>query len=87
MSARELPGYLRGMTKGAVANVEDTGVDVRADLGALVSGETDAAALLASCLRGADADREQGWRDYVSTLASLAEVLRSVAPGPNGGAS
>lgn len=87
MSPRELPAYLRGMTEAALANIEETGSDVRADLGALVSGETDAAALLASCLRGADADREQGWRDYVSTLSSLAEVIRSVAPDAIGGAS
>lgn len=58
------------MSRAAATNVEETGVDVAADLAALRSGEHTAESLLAHCLDGADEDRVEGWRDYVSALVA-----------------
>jgi hypothetical protein len=48
--------------------------DVREDI-AKVAGGLSAEALLASCLQGADADREGGWHDYVDAVVAAAGVV------------
>ena len=58
------------LTLAALANVEETGTAVAADLDSLRSGLLTSAALLDACLDGAADDREQGWRDYVSALSA-----------------
>lgn len=55
-------------------NLEETGVDYWSDLEALRSGEHTAESLLAYCLDGADEDRVEAWREYVSAL--VGEVSR-----------
>lgn len=55
------------------AGFGQAGVD--RDVALLRSGEVDAAALLASCLRGVeDEDTAKGWRSYVKALELAAEV-------------
>lgn len=61
-------------TRAALDAIEETGVDPTDDLDALRCGRMTAADLLARCLDGADADRAEGWRDYVSALARCADV-------------
>lgn len=56
-------------TTAALENINETGTDWEADLARLNSGEVTRDELLAECLDGADADREQGWEDYVQALA------------------
>jgi hypothetical protein len=56
----------------AQANVEETGCDVAADIEAIRSGEHTRESLLAHCLDGAEQDREQGWREYVSAVSDAA---------------
>lgn len=59
-------------TPAALACIAETGADHAADLAALRAGRTTPAALLAHCLDGADDDRAEGWRDYVSALETAA---------------
>jgi hypothetical protein len=59
------------LTRVALLNVEETGINPSEDLESLLAGET-AESLLARCLDGADEDRVQGWREYVETLESEA---------------
>lgn len=66
-------------TRAALKNINETGTDVAADLADIRSGEHTAASLLAECLYGADPDREQGWRDYVSAVAAAAEPATAKA--------
>ncbi len=76
------PIIIAGVTLSLAAaqNVEETGVDVAADLDSLRSGLLTSAALLDACLDGAADDREQGWRDYVSALSAHLAAEGSVAP-------
>lgn len=60
----------------AMRVVEETRVDVAADLTALSTGERTAELLLAVCLEGADLDREQGWHDYVDALVVALDMLK-----------
>ncbi|MCA9536391.1 MAG: hypothetical protein KC593_22065 [Myxococcales bacterium] len=65
------------LTAAALANLEELGLDdddIRADVDALRTGKRTRDAFLAECLDGADEDREEGWRDYVSAVASAAGV-------------
>lgn len=62
-------------TPAALANIQETGCDPNADVAALRSGQYSIASLLTHCLDGADADREQGWRDYVSALADALDFV------------
>lgn len=55
-------------SKAAQENIDETSTDVAADLAALRSGQHTRESLLAHCLDGADDDRAEGWRDYVSAL-------------------
>lgn len=57
-------------TDAALENIAETGADWAHDLERLRDGMTESD-LLALCLEGADADREQGWREYVETLAAV----------------
>lgn len=58
------------LTPAALANLAETGTDYRRDLAALRSGATTEEALLEHCLDGADDDRVEGWREYVSALVA-----------------
>lgn len=58
------------LTNAAVEVLEESGCNnatVDADFCAIVG---DGSALLDSCLDGADSDRRQGWREYVSCLVA-----------------
>ena len=57
-------------SQAALENIEETGVDPLADAAGLRSGAHTSESLLAKCLLGADDDRAEGWRDYVSALAA-----------------
>lgn len=61
------------MTRDAAECVEESGVSPELDLQLLRSDMHDDW-LLAECLRGADEDRDQGWRDYVFALVSCLEA-------------
>lgn len=61
------------MSRAAAGNVEETATDVAADLRLLRRGIKTSQALLEDCLDGADADREQGWYDYVEALTAVTE--------------
>lgn len=61
-------------TDAAISNLTETGTDWAADWRALKSGETTPEALLEHCLDGADDDRADGWREYVSALEALLDV-------------
>lgn len=52
----------------AFLNIEETGIDWRVDRIAMRDLGVTPAELLDECLKGADADRVQGWRDYVDAL-------------------
>lgn len=58
------------LTPAALANLEETGTDWREDMAALRCGGTTEEALLEHCLDGADEDRVEGWREYVSALVA-----------------
>lgn len=64
---------VQGVTMSAAAaeNVAECAVDVAADVASLLYGSTTPEVLLAECLDGADADREQGWREYVEAVGAL----------------
>lgn len=62
-------------TAAALENINETGADVAGDLAALRSGEHTAESLLAFCLDGADDDRAEGWRDYVSALVAASAAI------------
>ena len=64
------------LTRAAALNVAETGIDVSDDVARLRRGATDAEALLAECLDGADDDRVEGWRDYVLAVAAAAPTLK-----------
>lgn len=57
------------LTSAARDNVRETGINPIEDLESLRTGETEAS-LLARCLDGADADRVQGWTDYVTAVVA-----------------
>jgi hypothetical protein len=56
-------------THAALENLDETGADWQADLARLNAGEITFEGLLEYCLKGADENREEGWRDYVTELA------------------
>lgn len=58
----------------ALLNLREAGADWRADLNDLRSGAHTPASLLALCLRGAEADRHEGWREYVRALERCNDV-------------
>jgi len=62
------------MTAGAAGSVVECGVDVAADVARVRSGESTEETLLEECLDGANEDREQDWRDYVTAVAVAAGV-------------
>jgi hypothetical protein len=53
----------------AQANIEETHVNPAIDYQYLAHGAWTPESLLRLCLDGADADRHQGWLDYVNELA------------------
>ncbi len=57
-------------TPAALKNISETSADVESDIAALRTRER----LLAYGFDGAEPDRVEGWRDYVSEVARLAEV-------------
>lgn len=64
-------------TAAALENIAECGIDeteIQADVRNLANGDTSRAKLLARCLDGADADRVEGWNDYVSAVALAAEA-------------
>lgn len=61
------------MSKAAAENVVETGADVQADVAAMRTGAHTRASLLAYCLDGAEDDRADGWREYVSAVVLAAE--------------
>lgn len=67
------------LTTAAVEVLEETGctdATVDADFAALVG---DGAALLESCLDGADDDRVAGWTEYVEALAAASGRIAAEA--------
>jgi hypothetical protein len=68
------------MTEAAAQCVEETGISPSDDVDVLRARlHTDRARsavrnLLDRCLDGADADRVQGWRDYVDAIEAAAKV-------------
>lgn len=64
----------------ALENINETNADWALDLHRLRSGAVTRERLLDNCLDGADADRVQGWREYVAALvdAALADGETSV---------
>ena len=58
------------LSLAAARCAEESGVNVEEDLDSLRSGLLTSAALLDACLDGADDDRVEGWRDYVSALSA-----------------
>ena len=64
-------------TPAAAQNIEETGIDadeIQRDVRSISNGDSSEYALLGRCLAGADADRAEGWRDYVSAIALAAAV-------------
>lgn len=61
------------LTTAALANIEETGTDVDADIARVRDGLTRDV-LLAECLDGADDDRVEGWEDYVSAVCAVAHA-------------
>jgi hypothetical protein len=59
------------LTKAALENVEETGCDPEDDIAALLDGRHTEESLLEFCLDGAGEDREEGWNEYVSAVASV----------------
>ncbi len=59
-------------TSAALENINETGINPVDDVAALRNGAHTRASLLEFCLNGADPDREQGWHDYVATVATEA---------------
>lgn len=51
--------------------LEETGTNWRDDLDALRGGDHNAESLLEYCLDGADEDRHEAWRDYVTALTAV----------------
>jgi hypothetical protein len=64
----------------AQLNVQESGVVPQDDIDALRSGEHTAESLLAYCLDGADDDRVQGWKEYVSAVVDYVGVKAAAAP-------
>lgn len=63
-------------TDAAWENLEECGVNVDDDLAlAKRKGPGFKSDFLAQCLNQADADREQGWRDYADALFDAAAGL------------
>lgn len=69
-------GITMGWTSEAMAVAEETGLrhgEVADDIEHVRDGSVDREALLARCLDGADADRVQGWTEYVDAVVTAAE--------------
>ena len=64
-------------TRAAQENMDEAGVDATHDLSEIAAGLWSPESLLEHCLEGADEDREQGWREYVSALFAAADELPS----------
>ena len=74
------------LTPAAISNCRETATDPETDVAAIRSGEHTRESLLAHCLDGADADRVQGWHEYVSAVCDAAQVtLHLVASAPSAG--
>ena len=62
-------------TPAAASNIEETGIDadeIHRDVRSICNGDSSEYALLGRCLDGADPDRVEGWRDYVSAIVAAA---------------
>jgi len=55
----------------AISNVLETGISVREDLAEIRAGAWTRQSFLVHCLDGAEADRREGWRQYVEALFDL----------------
>ena len=74
------------LTPAAVSRCRETATDPEDDVAAIRSGEHTRESLLARCLDGADADRVQGWREYVAAVCEAARTtLRLIASTPSHG--
>jgi hypothetical protein len=60
-------------TPAAHEAIAETGGDYHTDLHSLRTGKLTAETLLAHCLNGADPDRVDGWKEYVSALVTFIE--------------
>jgi hypothetical protein len=68
------------LSSAALENLSEVGMtdsDVQADILRLRSGDKSATELLRDCLDGADADREDGWTDYVRAVEVEADNQNS----------
>lgn len=67
----------------AVANIEECGIDVIADVARFRRGEVDTDSLFAECIDGADDGRAHGWRQYVAAIAAHVDAgLHTIAIDP-----
>jgi hypothetical protein len=73
VSRKAVETALANLTDAARDNVLETGTDVERDVQDMRNGKS-AAALLADCLQFADADRVQGWHEYVDAVVAGAAV-------------
>jgi hypothetical protein len=62
------------LSRAALQNVEEAGVDVGADVAAIRAGTFTRETLLAHCLNGADSDRVAGWHEYVEAVVDFAKT-------------
>ena len=62
------------MTNAAIDCIRETGCDPNEDVDAILGGRMTASDLRFTCLDGADADRVQGWRDYIAAVLSAVEA-------------
>ena len=62
------------LSKAAIENVEECGVEVWDDLDQIRAGRWTRETLLEHCLNGADEDRVAGWHDYVDALFEIVEA-------------
>lgn len=68
----EVKALTLDLSIAAQQNVEETGIDPQDDIDAVRAGRLTRESLLAECLDGADADRVQGWNDYVDAVMAAA---------------
>lgn len=56
----------------ALQNIKETDADYQEDCRKIQGGRLTRESLLLACLDGADADRTEGWRDYVNEVCRVA---------------
>lgn len=64
----------------AALNIEEGSVDIAADVARVRAGLVTAEELLSQCVNGADDDRVQGWREYVSAVVAAAGPVATDEP-------